>query len=59
MPSTLNDKLYDFGALFDTSFRLSKAQRLAYRDGYANHAMLFTGVDLARNGTSSVISHSN
>ena len=51
LPSTLSDKLYDFSALLGTPLTLSKAQRLAYRDGYANHAMLFTGVDMTRNGT--------
>jgi bleomycin hydrolase len=38
--------LYELGALYETSFELSKAQRLEYGDTQMTHAMLFTGVDV-------------
>ena len=39
-------QLYDYETLYDTSFGLDKAARLAYHQGAMNHAMLFTGVDV-------------
>lgn len=51
MASTLTDTLYDYEKFLGTSLTLEKAQRLAYREGYASHAMVMTGVDLAPNGT--------
>ncbi len=39
--------LFDFPAVYDTSFGLNKAERLLYRETQMTHAMLFTGVDLA------------
>jgi bleomycin hydrolase len=38
--------LYDYGALYQTEFKLDKAARLIYHDTQMTHAMLFTGVDL-------------
>ncbi|MCE9583545.1 MAG: C1 family peptidase [Planctomycetes bacterium] len=38
--------LYRYGALYDTEFTLSKADRLLYHQTAMNHAMLFTGVDV-------------
>jgi bleomycin hydrolase len=38
--------LYDLGPIYDTSFNLSKADRLVYADSAMTHAMLFTGVDV-------------
>jgi bleomycin hydrolase len=37
--------LYDLGSVYDTSFELDKAARLAYHETQMTHAMLFTGVD--------------
>ena len=39
-------RLYDFAALYDTGFSLTKAQRLQHHDALMTHAMLFTGVDV-------------
>ncbi len=39
--------LFDYATLYDTSFGLSKAERLAYHETLMTHAMLFTGVDVA------------
>ena len=38
--------LYDYEALYQTTFSLNKAERLVYHDTAMTHAMLFTGVDL-------------
>jgi bleomycin hydrolase len=39
-------RLYDFPAVYDTAFNLSKADRLLYHETQMTHAMLFTGVDV-------------
>ena len=39
-------RLYDYENLYDTTFGLSKTQRLLYRQTFMTHAMLFTGVDM-------------
>ena len=41
--------LYDYDALFGTTFPMNKATRLEYGDSQMTHAMLFTGVDLVDN----------
>jgi len=41
--------LYDYEALYDTSFTLNKADRLVYHQTAMTHAMLFTGVDVVNN----------
>jgi bleomycin hydrolase len=38
--------LYDFESVYDVSFSLDKAERLAVHDAMMTHAMLFTGVDV-------------
>lgn len=38
--------LYDYGALYETEFPLTKAERLQYHETQMTHAMLFTGVDV-------------
>lgn len=38
--------LFDYPAIYDTSFNLDKADRLLYHETQMTHAMLFTGVDL-------------
>ena len=38
--------LYDLPSVYDTSFGLDKAARLAYHETAMTHAMLFTGVDV-------------
>jgi len=39
-------ELFRYGALYDTEFTMSKADRLIYHQTAMNHAMLFTGVDV-------------
>jgi bleomycin hydrolase len=39
-------KLFDYEGVYDTTFTLSKAERLVYRQTQMTHAMLFTGVDV-------------
>jgi bleomycin hydrolase len=39
-------KLFDYGSLYDTTFDLSKAERLVFHESAMTHAMLFTGVDV-------------
>jgi bleomycin hydrolase len=39
--------LFEYPAVYDTTFHLDKADRLLYHDTEMTHAMLFTGVDLA------------
>jgi len=39
-------RLFDYGAVYDTTFGLDKAARLDYHETEMTHAMLFTGVDL-------------
>jgi bleomycin hydrolase len=38
--------LFDFQTLYDTTFNLSKADRLTYHQTLMTHAMVFTGVDV-------------
>jgi bleomycin hydrolase len=38
--------LYDLPSVYDTSFDLDKADRLAFHETQMTHAMLFTGVDV-------------
>jgi bleomycin hydrolase len=38
--------LYEYGALYDTTFSMDKAARLNYHETQMTHAMLFTGVDI-------------
>jgi len=38
--------MFDYGALYDTSFNMDKAARLTYGETQMTHAMLFTGVDV-------------
>jgi len=39
-------ELYDFAGIYDTTFTLTKADRLHYHQTQMTHAMLFTGVDV-------------
>jgi bleomycin hydrolase len=39
-------RLYDYASLYDTTFRLTKAERLMLHETQMTHAMLFTGVDV-------------
>jgi bleomycin hydrolase len=39
-------RLYDLESVYDVSFSLDKAERLAVHDSLMTHAMLFTGVDV-------------
>ncbi|HET8630688.1 MAG TPA: C1 family peptidase [Thermomicrobiales bacterium] len=38
--------LFDYQAVYDTTFTLGKANRLLYHETAMNHAMVFTGVDV-------------
>lgn len=42
----LDSRLFNYDALFATDLRLSKKERLQYRDAVVSHAMTLTGVDL-------------
>jgi bleomycin hydrolase len=44
-------RLFDYETLYDTTFGLDKAARLEYHETAMNHAMLFTGVDVAGKST--------
>jgi bleomycin hydrolase len=39
-------RLFDYESVYDTSFDLDKAGRLAFHETQMTHAMLFTGVDM-------------
>lgn len=39
-------RLYDYDSVYDTEFRLTKAERLQHHGSQMTHAMLFTGVDV-------------
>ena len=41
--------LFDYEAVYDTAFKLGKADRLVYHQTAMTHAMLFTGVDVVNN----------
>jgi bleomycin hydrolase len=42
--------LFNYNAVYDTTFELTKAQRLLYHQTLMTHAMLFTGVDVVGEG---------
>lgn len=42
----MDPKLYDKNTLFNTSFDMSKAERLDYGESLMTHAMVITGVDI-------------
>ena len=39
--------LYDYDSIYNIDMNMTKAQRLTYRQSIANHAMVFTGVDIS------------
>lgn len=41
--------LFNYGPLFNLNLQLNRAQRILYRDGGSNHAMVFMGVDVVDN----------
>lgn len=41
--------LFNYGPLFNVDLHLDRAQRIRYRDGGSNHAMVFMGVDVVDN----------
>lgn len=43
------NNLFNYGPLFDVNLKLDRAQRIRYRDGGSNHAMVFMGVDVVDN----------
>lgn len=43
------NNLYNYGPIFDVNLHLDRAQRILFRDGGANHAMVFMGVDVVDN----------
>jgi bleomycin hydrolase len=42
----MDDKLFNYDDLFDTSFKTSKEHRMLYGESQMTHAMLFTGMHL-------------
>lgn len=42
----MDTNLYDFDSVFNTSFEMTKAERLDYRESCLTHAMVFTGVNI-------------
>ena len=44
-------QLYDYNLLFNTSFAMSKKDKLEYGDSVMTHAMLITAVDIEKNKT--------
>jgi bleomycin hydrolase len=44
----LDTDLFEFDLVFDTEFKMSKAERLEYRQAIMTHAMVLTGVDLVK-----------
>ena len=40
--------LYDYESLYNTTFEMTKADRLQYHQAAMTHAMLFTGVDVIK-----------
>lgn len=46
----MDTKLYDVEDLFDTTFPMTKAERLTYRESLMDHAMTLQGVNLDENG---------
>ncbi len=46
----LDSDLYHYEEILDTSFHLSKADRLNYGDSCLTHAMVFTGVNILEDG---------
>ncbi len=44
----LDPVIYDYGLLFDTTFSMSKAERLATQDSRSSHAMALCGVNLEK-----------
>ena len=47
----LQTDIYQYDKVFGTDFKITKAQRLAYLDSGTNHAMAFTGIDTASDGS--------
>ncbi len=43
--------IYDYNSTFGMDFRLSKRDRVAFKDISPNHAMVFMGIDTASDGT--------
>ncbi len=40
------ERLFDYGPLFNLDLKMTKADRIRYRAGGSNHAMVFMGVDI-------------
>jgi bleomycin hydrolase len=41
----MSPKIYDYEALYDLDFSMTKADKFRYRESYSTHAMVFVGVD--------------
>lgn len=46
----LDERLYDYRAIFNVSPRMSRRERFVYGQAHMSHAMVFKGVDLDENG---------
>ncbi len=42
----LSPEIIDYSSVYGVKIELNKEERIRYRDSYANHAMVFTGVDV-------------
>ncbi len=42
--------IYEYNRIFDMDFKMTKAERIAYRESSPNHAMAFLGVDTSDTG---------
>ena len=42
--------IYDYGKLYNTDFKMTKAERLDYMDSWTSHAMAIVGVDTTDSG---------
>ena len=47
----MDQGLFEYDLVYGTENRMSKAERLHYRDSLMTHAMVFTGVNLAEDGS--------
>jgi bleomycin hydrolase len=43
--------IYDYNSTYQLDFKISKAERIGYRDSYPTHAMVLMGLDTTSDGT--------
>ncbi|KAI9486466.1 MAG: peptidase C1B, bleomycin hydrolase [Benjaminiella poitrasii] len=47
---SMDTKIYDYNLAFNIEFKMTKEERLLYKESLMTHAMVFTGVHLDKNG---------